>query len=399
MITSGNTSSAKDSLSNSSDTLLDLYRKRIVSSKINYDSHQEAVLEDLQKIYNHIIKPQTKEAQKLSFLRLFSRKADKTQPKQTQKGLYLWGGVGRGKTHLVDMFFEQLPIKNKLRLHFHRFMQLVHEELGVLDGEEDPLKHVAGNFSKQTRLLCLDELHVIDITDAMLLGRLFQYLFDAGIILVTTSNFHPDELYKNGLQRSRFLPAIELLKKHTKVTEMTGEKDYRTQALKEIGTFYYISSNISKKQLEAHFQQISGVNAISDRKNIFINHRHIPVVRWTRDVVWFDFNELCNTPRSSEDYRQIATFFHTVFISDIPVMNKDMDDAARRFINMIDTFYDIHINIVVSAEANVEDLYLGEKLEFEFQRAVSRIKEMQTLDYIKSDKTLQENPTNTIIKS
>jgi len=226
MITSGNSSSTNDSLSNSNDVLLDLYRKRFVSSKINYDSHQEAVLEDLQKIYNHIIKPQTKEAQKLSFLRLFSRKADKTQPKQTQKGLYLWGGVGRGKTHLVDMFFEQLPIKNKLRLHFHRFMQLVHEELGVLDGEEDSLKHVAGNFSKQTRLLCLDELHVIDITDAMLLGRLFQYLFDAGIILVTTSNFHPDELYKNGLQRSRFLPAIELLKKHTKVTEMTGYVNY-----------------------------------------------------------------------------------------------------------------------------------------------------------------------------
>ncbi len=399
MISNRNSSSVKNTISKPNNALLDHYRNSIESGDLNYDSHQEKILEDLQEIYNHVIKPQTKEEQKSSFMRLFSRKADKTQPKQLQKGLYLWGGVGRGKTHLVDMFFEQLPIENKLRLHFHRFMQLVHDELAVLDAEEDPLKRVAGDFSKQTRLLCLDELHVIDITDAMLLGRLFKYLFEAGIILVTTSNFHPDDLYKNGLQRSRFLPAIELLKNHTKVTEMTGEKDYRTQALKEVGTFYYINNELSNEQLLTHFQQISGISAVNDRSEVFINNRHIPVIQWTRDVVWFSFDELCNTPRSSEDYRQIATFFHTIFISDIPVMSKDLDDAARRFINMIDTFYDMHINIVVSAEAQAEKLYQGERLEFEFQRAVSRIKEMQTIDYIKSNKTLQENPTNKVINA
>lgn len=376
----------------SSNILINHYHNKIETGLLSPDHHQLKILEELQEIYNHVIKPQTKEEQKTSFLWLFSRKTDRLTPVTEQKGLYLWGGVGRGKTHLVDMFYEKLPIKNKLRLHFHRFMQLVHEELGILGSVEDPLKQVAGNISKETRLLCLDELHVIDITDAMLLARLLKYLFEAGIILVTTSNFHPDELYKDGLQRAKFLPAIALLKEHTKVIEMTGDTDYRTQALKKVGKYYYLNSEKSDQQLETHFKQISDVSTINERKQIFINNRHIPVIQWTRDVVWFTFEELCNTPRSSEDYRQIATFFHTVLISDIPVLTKDLDDAARRFINMIDTFYDMHINIVVSAATTPEELYEGNKLEFEFQRASSRIKEMQTFDYIKAKKTLLEKP-------
>jgi len=359
-------------------TLIAGYQKAIDNGNLSADSHQQEVLKELQQVYNQLI-VDTSSLQQSSFASLFIRPKIK---KRAQAGLYLWGGVGRGKTHMVDYFYNQLPIKKKLRLHFHRFMQLVHEELKLLEGVADPLKQVANNLANKARLLCLDELHVIDITDAMLLGRLFQHLFDMDVALVTTSNFHPDDLYRNGLQRERFLPVIKLLKEHTKIIEMGGEFDYRKKALQEIG-FYYLSSNSdSDQKLEEHFHRLSGVELHQDRTDIIINSRKIPVRMWNAEVVWFDFNDLCNTPRSTEDYTQIATFFRTILISNIPVMDSSMEDAARRFINMIDTFYDMHINIVVSADAEPERLYTSTKLIFEFKRTASRINEMQSQNYI-----------------
>jgi cell division protein ZapE len=357
------------------------YLQRIDKGELTLDPDQELVIHELQVVYDYLVKQTPKHR-----IRKLSTFFNSTSHISTDapQGLYLWGGVGRGKTHLVDYFYKELPIDKKMRLHFHRFMQIVHEELGAMEGVSDPLKHVAKSFSKKTKIICLDELHVIDITDAMILGKLLQYLFENGVILVTTSNFHPDDLYKNGLQRDRFLPAIELLKKHTNMVEMGGVYDYRSKAFKEIGVYYFISDKNSDELLNKHFIQLSGIQLYNDRKDVIISNRLIPVKKLNVDVVWFDFNELCNTPRSTEDYTQIAIFFKNVLVSDIPVMDASMDDAARRFINMVDTFYDMRVNIVVSAEKEPEYLYKGGKLKFEFKRAVSRINEMQTRHYIKS---------------
>ncbi len=368
----------------SGNILLHVYQTAIEKGEISKDPHQLPIINELQSIYDHLLVAE--QSQKDTSLFDFFKRTKSDH--QIQKGLYLWGGVGRGKTYLVDLFYNQLPTKKKMRIHFHRFMQLVHEELSNLEGVTDPLKTIAKSFAKKAQLLCLDELHVIDITDAMLLAGLFKALFENGVIIVTTSNFHPDELYKNGLQRERFIPAIELLKKQTTVIEMGGEFDYRRRVLEEIGIYYHSSSINTEHLLEEHFHRLSGINLQKDRTDIIINSRKIPVKMWNTEVAWFSFDALCNTPRSTEDYTQIATYFNTIIISNIPIMDSSMDDAARRFINMIDSFYDMHINIVVSADAEPEGLYRATKLVFEFKRTVSRINEMQSKEYIKTERRI-----------
>ena len=374
---------------NNDNGLVEAYLQSVETGEIRLDPAQKDVMDELQLIYSAIVnqKPVVPVKPKKSLSSIFSRKSTKESvaKRESVKGLYLYGGVGRGKTHLVDFFFDHLPVEKKVRLHFHRFMQIVHEELAKLDGVSDPLKEVAKSFTDKAQVLCFDEFHVIDITDAMLLGRLLEHLFDDGLVLVTTSNFHPDDLYKNGLQRDRFVPAINLLKDNTKLVEMGGDYDYRSEAFKELGVYYFASDDKSEKRLDDHFHQLSGVELYEDKHEIIINTRMIPVKKLNVDVVWFEFDDLCNTPRSTEDFTQIASYFKTVLISNIPKMDANMDDAARRFINLIDTFYDMNVNIVVSSEAEPERLYSGQKLAFEFDRAVSRINEMQTTKYIESE--------------
>ena len=372
----------EDITSIAASNLMTEYLASIEKGELRHDPEQQNVIQELQLIYAAIISEASKPAPKKSFFSFL--KDDSTSNEHNIKGLYLYGGVGRGKTHLVDFFFDRLPIKKKMRLHFHRFMQIVHEELAKLDGVEDPLKSVAKIFSDKTTVLCFDEFHVIDITDAMLLGRLLEHLFADGLILVTTSNFHPDDLYRNGLQRDRFVPAINLLKQYTKLFEMGGDYDYRSEAFKELGVYYFVNNEQSNDRLENHFKQLSGIELYQGRHEIIINNRMIPVKKFNAGVVWFEFDDLCNTPRSTEDFSEIASFFKTVLISNIPLMDSNMDDAARRFINLIDTFYDMHVNIVVSAATSPESLYSGQRLAFEFDRAVSRINEMQTDKYIES---------------
>ncbi len=367
--------------------LLECYQSSIECGELHADPHQKKIMLQLQRIYNNVLSPAP--AGTVShFSKLFSRTNTRQQPSLLQKGLYLWGGVGRGKTHLVDYFYKLLPDKQKLRLHFHRFMQLVHEELQTLDGVSDPLQKVSKNIADKARILCLDEMHVNDITDAMLLGKLFQHLFEQGVVLVTTSNYPPDQLYRNGLQRERFLPAISLLEQHTTVMEMGGQLDYRSKTLEENGLYHLSSGEFSEQRLEKYFHKLSGVELHQDRTEILINKRHIPVKMWADGVVWFDFDKICISPRSASDYAEIAAFFHTVIISDIPVMDSSMDDAARRFINMIDIFYDSHVNLVVSAAAEPQAIYLSDKLAFEFQRTSSRLKEMQSEEYITAEHML-----------
>ena len=307
-------------------------------------------------------------------------------------GLYLWGGVGRGKTHLCDLFFEDLPFKQKTRLHFHRFMQQIHTDLRKLEGVEDPIKIIADDWASRVRLLLLDEIHVNDITDAMLLGGLLTALFERGVTLVTTSNVPPEGLYKNGLQRARFLPAIAQIVKHTTVLEMMGVTDYRLRLL-QTEPIYCVSDFVDGRSsaetqaaMQAHFERLC-VEGVDDRDGIELNGRVLPVLGRSADLIWFSFDTLCNTPRSTEDYIEIASVFGTVLISDIPIMDEMSSDAARRFVNLIDEFYDRHVKLVVSAEATADKLYSGKRLAFEFDRAASRLFEMQTTDYLSSGRT------------
>ncbi len=296
-------------------------------------------------------------------------------------GLYLWGGVGRGKTHLLDLFYETLPFEQKLRLHFHRFMQLVHDELKDLRHITQPLDIVARHMAAKARVLCLDEMHVNDITDAMLMSGLLHGLFRRGVTLVSTSNIPPDELYKDGLQRASFLPAIELIKQHTQVVNLDGGIDYRLRTLERAEIYHTPLDELADACLEKNFHDLA---ALEQRKLNFvlINNREIPVVRWTDGVAWFTFDTLCNTPRSSSDYIEIARFFHTVLVAGIPQMNKYCTDQARRFVNMIDEFYDRNVKLICSAEVNPDDLYTGKRLSFEFERTASRLREMQSHEYL-----------------
>lgn len=297
------------------------------------------------------------------------------------KGIYLWGSVGRGKTYLMDCFYECLPFTEKRRLHFHHFMRMVHARLKDLPGEEDPLKRVAQDFSLQARVLCFDEVFVSDIGDAMLLGRLLQALFEDGVTLVATSNVAPDELYKDGLQREQFLPAIRALKQHTRVLNVDGSHDYRLRHLETTRLYYVPAGKEADAHLAAFFDRLSS-GAHASRAPWPVNGRAIPVKGHADGVVWFRFSDICAGPRSPMDYIEIAHACHTVLISDLPVLTADLEDEAQRFVALVDEFYDRRVKLAVSAAVPLAELYTGKRLGFEFRRTMSRLVEMQSRDYL-----------------
>ena len=367
--------------------ILDSYQESIANGELMPDPHQREVVESLQSVADELLSTNfastPSAAREKGFRKFFGiGKAAARETVGPVRGLYIWGGVGRGKTHLVDLFFENLPINEKLRLHFHRFMVLVHRELKQHPNVQDPLEIVAREFARENRLLCLDEIHVHDITDAMLLGELFRHLFNQGVTLITTSNVQPDGLYHNGLQRQRFLPAIALLEQHTRVLHVGGDMDYRTRALEQAGTYHLTTGDSADEKLRAEFHALTGIERHHGSRSLMINNRELSVVMWDDGIAWFTFTQLCDAPRSTDDYIQIAEYFHTVMVSDVPVMGTLQDDAARRFVNMIDEFYDRSVNLVVSAEAEPMDLYTGKRLEFAFERTASRLQEMQSHEYI-----------------
>lgn len=304
------------------------------------------------------------------------------------RGLYIWGGVGRGKTHLCDLFYDSVVINDKTRLHFHRFMQRIHNDLNALEKTENPLSIVAEQWAARAKLLVLDEIHVNDITDAMLLGGLLTELFKRDVTLVTTSNVPPSGLYKDGLQRARFLPAIEQIKAHTQVHELGGATDHRLRLL-QTEAIYIVSefdneqaSAASQQAMQEHFDRLkTSVEQACGSMNV--NDRELPIIKRAGDLAWFSFKSLCDSPRSTADYIELATTFQTILLSDVPVMDSLGDDAARRFINLVDEFYDRHVKLIVSAQAAPTDLYRGTRLQFEFVRAASRLREMQTVEYLK----------------
>ncbi len=304
----------------------------------------------------------------------------KTQP-EVVRGAYIWGGVGRGKTFIMDLFFDTLAVEKKRRVHFHRMMHDVHARLQQLDGVEDPLDSIAADIARDTRVLCFDEFFVSDIGDAMILGRLLDGLFRRGVTLVTTSNSPPDELYKDGLQRSRFLPAIELITAHTTVINMDGGVDYRLRLLQRAGTYLHPDDDAAKDRLQRFFDDSASSHVAIDSQ-LEVNGRSIRARQSAKGIVWFDFADLCDGPRSQSDYIEIARWYPTVLLSGLPVFDADSEDQARRFIALVDEFYDRNVKLILSAASSIDELYRGSKLRFEFDRTSSRLIEMQSTDYL-----------------
>ena len=295
-------------------------------------------------------------------------------------GLYLWGGVGRGKTWLMDMFFDSLPGHDKQRIHFHRFMARIHAALKVRPSTRDPLTEIAREWATQYKVLCFDEFFVSDIADAMLLGGLLQALFAEGVTLIATSNVAPDDLYRDGLQRTKFLPAIEALKKHNLSMHVDGEQDFRLRILQRSEIFLQPLNNHAETSLNKAFQRMSAGCSLDT--NLEINGRILNARQRSDGIIWFNFKELCDQPRSTADYIEIARAFNTVLLSNVPPMNEANADATRRFINLIDEFYDRNVKMLISAATPINTLYTGNRLSFEFQRTTSRLTEMQSHNYL-----------------
>ena len=305
----------------------------------------------------------------------------------TIKGLYFWGGVGRGKTWLIDSFFKTLPFTEKRRIHFHPFMQEIHEKLRELPNTPDPLPIIGKQMALQYQLLCLDEFHVQDITDAMLLAGLLEALFEYGVVLVTTSNIEPDELYKNGLQRDRFIPAIELIKQNSVVFELNNSTDYRDMVLAKEGCYHIPLNQHNEDMMLQHYIKVSN-HAPIEPQTIEINKRSIKVLALNcasqehpETVIWFEFDELCNTARSNFDYQLITEQFDHILISNIYLLDEQKDSIAKRFMHLIDAIYDQHRCLILSAEVEPDKIYQGRLLKKPFERTISRLKEMRSRLY------------------
>ena len=298
-------------------------------------------------------------------------------------GLYLWGGVGRGKTYLMDNFYQSLPGKRKMRVHFHRFMRRIHCDLTELKGERNPLSKVAVGIAKEANVICFDEFHVSDIADAMILAGLLHELFRLDVVLVTTSNILPDSLYENGLQRQKFIPAIALIKKHCEIINVDSGIDYRLRELQRASLYYWPNSQYAYKNVELIFHRLVNVeDEIKKSVELEVEGRLIPTIKLSKNIVWFDFSAICDGPRSQNDYIEIAREFSAVVISDIPQMGQHNDDVTRRFIQLVDEFYDRNVKLALSAEEPIEKLYLKGQLSFEFKRTTSRLLEMQSNEYL-----------------
>ncbi|RDB44480.1 AFG1 family ATPase [Halomonas sp. DQ26W] len=385
------TATPLDSCSTPGNTPLTRYRADIEREGFQYDPAQEQAVMHLQRLFDQLVATPRVEPRAVTTGRglkskmagLFGKrdKPDDAPSLPAIRGLYLWGGVGRGKTYLVDTFHESLPFPDKMRTHFHRFMQRVHNELEHYKGEKNPLSLIAGKFAAEARVICFDEFFVKDITDAMILANLIEALFERGVVLVATSNIVPDELYKDGLQRARFLPAIDLLKRHCDVVNVDSGIDYRLRALERAEIFHAPLDEAAEAELARSFREIAGHEG-ERSVAIEVNHRVLQVRRLHDDVVWFEFRELCDGPRSQNDYIELAREYHTVLVSNVTRMGASTDDQARRFINMVDEFYDRGVKLLLSAEAPAEALYADGRLEFEFQRTLSRLQEMQSHEYL-----------------
>ncbi|MBB1088837.1 cell division protein ZapE [Lysobacter sp. SG-8] len=347
------------------------YADGVARGDWNDDPAQRRVLDELDRLHRALLDPPRQG--------LFDRLRGRAPGAPT--GLYLWGGVGRGKTFLIDLFFDALPLREKRRTHFHRFMREIHAALRARKGESDPLASIAREWRHDLRVLVLDEFFVNDIGDAMLLGRLLERLFAEGVALVTTSNIEPAGLFKDGLQRERFLPAIALLEQHCRVMHMDSDTDYRLRELTRSPTYRAPLDAGSDAWLEARWRTLTA-GCPRDEARLVIDEREIPVRGLAEGHAWFDFAALCDGPRAASDYIEIATEHHTVLLGGIPVFDGGNDDPARRFVHLIDELYDRHVNLVCTADAQPVSLYQGHRLGHAFERTTSRLIEMQSAEYL-----------------
>jgi cell division protein ZapE len=296
------------------------------------------------------------------------------------RGVYMYGGVGRGKSFLMDCFFQAVPLTRKTRLHFHEFMREVHRELQELKGTVNPLDELGKRIARRFRLICFDEFHVADVTDAMILHRLLDAMFANRVSIVTTSNFHPDALYPGGLHRDRILPAIELLKAKMEVINVDAGTDYRQRTLQQVAMYHCPLDEQAELQMRQAFEQLA--EARDEDPKLHIEHRELRALRRAGGVVWFDFATLCGGPRSQNDYLEIASRFHTVLLSGVPQMPPRLASEARRFTWLVDVLYDRRVKLILSAAVPAEQLYLEGPLSHEFPRTVSRLAEMQSAEFL-----------------
>ncbi|HBC7343325.1 TPA: AFG1 family ATPase [Citrobacter koseri] len=348
------------------------------------DDVQKDAVNRLESIYQALIAKTPPAPQIGGLMARFGKLLGKREPSANVpvRGLYMWGGVGRGKTWLMDLFYHSLPGERKQRLHFHRFMLRVHEELTALQGQTDPLEIIADRFKAETDVLCFDEFFVSDITDAMLLGGLMKALFARGITLVATSNIPPDELYRNGLQRTRFLPAIDAIKAHCDIMNVDAGVDYRLRTLTQAHLWLSPRNNETQQQMDKLWLALAGAKR-ENAPTLEVNHRPLPTMGVENQTLAVSFITLCVDARSQHDYIALSRLFHTVLLFDVPVMTPLMESEARRFIALVDEFYERHVKLVVSADAPLYEIYQGERLKFEFQRCLSRLQEMQSEEYLK----------------
>ena len=338
---------------------------------IDLDRAQLGALDGLQRLRDELVEFRTA---RLSLLRRWFN------PPVPPRGVYLWGKVGRGKSFLMDAFYAEVPLRRKTRVHFHAFMKSVHDELRTLPREEDPLAAVAARIARRHRLICFDEFHVSDVADAMILGRLMTALFDRGTVFVLTSNYRPDDLYPNGLQRQKLLPTIALLKQWLDVIEVDGGTDYRLRELEQAAAYYVAPPGASDARLAALFERMRP--GPDEDPRLSIDSRAIKAKKRAGSLVWFDFATLCEGPRSQIDYLELARRFAVVIVSDLPRLSPEMGSAARRFTWLVDVLYDHRVKLLLSAEVAAADLYREGANSHEFARTVSRLAEMRTRDYM-----------------
>ncbi len=360
-----------------SSDVVSLYEQSLAKRGFVSDPSQWRAVERLQRLYEEWIAYKARRSNALKRLLV--------KP-ELPKGVYLWGAVGRGKSFLMDSFYLCVPLVRKRRVHFHHFMREIHREMNELKGAEDPLAAVAERTARRYRLVCFDEFHVSDIADAMILGRYLEKVTDLGVQFVMTSNYHPDQLYANGLQRERFLPAIELLKSRLDVVNVDGGKDYRRLKMKKLKV-YHVGSG-GEAELERIFTELKDVE--EEKHPLDVEGRRIPYRKRAGGLVWFDFAVLCGGPRSYADYLDLARRFHTVILSGVPKMSPKNADSARRFTWLVDVFYDDRVKLIVAAEAQPDDLFTdggdAKTAAAEFARSASRLTEMQSASYLKMER-------------
>jgi len=363
---------AHKKLNVSANGMLEAYEALLAARGYVADSAQMAAASRLQQLYSELLS--FKVARGSTLKRLLA-------PPKPPRGVYFWGGVGRGKSFLMDCFYDSVPYRRKRRIHFHAFMQEIHRQLDAHKGEADPMLKVAEGIAKDVRLLCFDEFHVSDIADAMILGRLVEGLYAQGVILVMTSNYPPDMLYPNGLQRENFLPTIALLKQHMDVIEVEAGIDYRLRALEQVEIYHHPADAAAEAKMRDYFRAVAGEEGKKGGQ-IEVLGRQIETLRRGHGVIWFDFKTLCGGPRSQNDYLEIARAYHTVLLSGIPRMTQHQASEARRFTWLVDVFYDCKVKLIATAECPPDELYTQGTQASEFFRTVSRLTEMHSREYL-----------------